>query len=183
MVELNHLIRDIGLLIKTPREFVYSFTYPADQQVEIAPYDPAVKKIGERLVTQMHDACPGLKIHFLGSAVLGIAGQRDIDLLAAADPSQFHRYIAGISSVLGPPSKRRRTFMEWQTNREGCAVELLLADPESPLLTGPLKTFRKIKSDPSLIGRYEKLKLSSNGVSIREYKRRRLAFFNMIDAI
>lgn len=103
--------RDLKLLWKTPIEYLYSFTYPDDKYVQILPYDPKVTEIGQQLVNKIQKIYPYLKVIFIGSAVLGIAGQRDIDLIIECDPKDFPLYIGGLVSVLGQPSKVKKALL------------------------------------------------------------------------
>ncbi len=179
--KLRILKRDIILLWKSPIEYIYSFTYPTDQYVNIKPYDPSVKAIGKILIDKVHAIYPLLKILFIGSAVLGIAGQKDIDLIIESDPKDFHLYIAGLVSVFGRPKKTKKNLVEWITTYKDCNVEALLIGKSNPIGQKSIQTFKRIQRNKNLIREYENLKLKSNGVSIREYKRRRIEFFNYVD--
>lgn len=177
------LRRDILLLWKSPREYLYSFTYPTDKYVSIKPYNPAVTRTGEKLVRMIHTFYPDLKINFIGSSVLGISGQKDIDLIIESPPKDFHLYLSGLISVLGEPVKRRKNLIEWDTKLEDCIIDVLLLDHSNPIGRKTIKTYERIKKNTAFLKQYEKLKLAADGVSLREYKRRRLEFFNMVDGL
>lgn len=174
--------RDLRLLWKSPIEYLYSFTYPHNKYVQIQAYDPKVTEIGKQLVNKIQKIYPYLKVIFIGSAVLGIAGQRDIDLIIVeCDPKDFPLYIGGLVSVLGQPVKVKSSFVEWIFNYKRCVVEALLIGKANPISRKTIQTFKRIQKNKNFLREYEKLKLKSNGVSLREYKRRRLEFFNYVD--
>jgi hypothetical protein len=51
----------------------------------------------------------------------------------------------------------------------------------NPISRNTIRTFKRIQKNKNFLREYEKLKIKSNGVSVREYKRRRLEFFNYVD--
>lgn len=180
---LKIFYRDLLIFWKTPREYLYSFTYPTNKYVSIKPYDPSVTHTGEKLVGKIHALYPDLKVNFIGSSVLGISGQKDIDFIIECNPKDFHLYLSGLISILGEPCKKRRTLIEWDTKVEGCTIDVLLLDQSNPIGQKTIRTYERIKRNKMFLTQYEKLKLDSNGVSVREYKRRRLKFFNFVDGL
>lgn len=179
--QLQTLRRDILLLWKTPREYLYSFTYPTDKYIHIKPYDPEVKHKGEELINKIHALYPALKVNFIGSSVLGISGQKDIDLIIESPPEDFHLYIKGLTSILGKPVKKRVGLIEWDTRIDNYIIDVLMMDHKNPIGRNTIRTHERIKKNKMFLKQYEKLKLSCNGTSLREYKRRRLEFFNYVD--
>lgn len=178
---LARLKRDLLLLWRSPIEYVYSFTYPSNKYVKIYPYDPKITKIGEDIIQQIHTYYPHLDVHFIGSAVFKIAGQRDIDLVIDCKPENFNQYLPGLITVLGSPTKIRTDHVEWTTHKDTCSVDVLLLDKNHPISRKTIEICERIGANEKYIRQYEKLKLSSNGVSYREYKRRRIEFFNKIN--
>ena len=172
--------REFKLLWENPREYLYSFTYSATKTVHIGSYDPEVTKLGERLVAQIKQNHPELDVRFLGSAALKIAGQRDIDILVGCNPDYFPRYEPALVTLFGPAQKKRKQFMEWHLEIDQCDVEILMVNPNSPMFKDPIKTCATLQQNPLLRAQYELLKRNSNGISVREYKKRRLVFFHQI---
>ncbi len=123
---------------------------------------------------------PELKVHFMGSAALRICGQKDLDYIIDCHPESFNLYISGLTSLLGQPKKNRPTFVEWETNQHNYHIDLLLMDPSNPVSIKTLKIFDIFISNQEILKQYEQLKMASNGVSIREYKRIRMEFFQKI---
>ena len=177
----NRLDRDIHLLFSSFREFVYSFTYSKDKKIKISPFDPTVRQTGLEIVQKIKNVLPDSTIHFTGSAVLGIAGQRDLDIYVESAPKDLKKNLEKLIPILGQATKIRAKFVEWHSIIDTCDVEVILADPQLPILRDPVHTFNLIKSNLAHIKEYEQLKLASNGVSEREYKRRKLEFFHRIE--
>lgn len=176
------LRRELSLLAKSPREYIYSYTFPTNKTIKIEKYNPRVTKLGESFIKKLRAKHPELKIYFVGSAVLKIAGQKDIDLFVVSKPKNFHIYLPTLCTLFGEPMKKRKNFIEWHLEKNGCSIEVLLIDPLNNIFRGPLKTFTILKNNQRLRREYERIKLKSNGVSVREYKKRRLEFFNRIMA-
>jgi hypothetical protein len=168
------------LLLNTPVEYLYSFTYSKKKTVRIQPFSKEVKKTGNVIRSKIQQTFPELNVHLIGSAELGIAGQRDVDLLIECPWKEFSKYKKSLELFFGPADKVRKKFIEWHFLKNNCSVEILLVDPTSRVFRGPVNTFAVLKSNPKYIEKYEEIKKVSNGSTIREYKRRRLAFFNAI---
>jgi predicted nucleotidyltransferase len=180
---LNVIKRDLKLLVESPREYLFSFTYPDDDKIVIRPYDPAVTKLGESLVEKIHKSSPNLKVYFYGSAALKVSGQRDVDIMVECLPRELPRYLPRLKKIFGEPTKKRREFVEWHRKMEGCSLDLMIINPNHIVFREILKVYEALKNDQNLLKKYEDLKIFCNGVSSREYKRRRLEFFHQMMAI
>lgn len=172
--------REMLLLTQTPKEYIYTFTYPANKRIKIEEYDPHVTQVGIKLIKKIQKKLPNLKVCFIGSAALQILGQKDIDLIAESSPKDLEKYLPSLFSILGQPAKKRRKFMEWHVKHDNCTIELIIADPSSNILKVSMATFQLLKNNKKLLRIYEQLKSDSDGLSIREYNKRKLLFFNKI---
>lgn len=174
------LKREIDLLWQTPINYLYSYKYPTNKKVIIKSYDPNTRVVGQKIVRKINNIFPELKTHLIGSAVLGIAGQKDVDLFIECDPRKISKYLPKFKKIFGNPLKIKKNFAEWRLSRKNCSVEILLINPNSNMFQMPVKTFKLIQKDKKLIKEYEQIKKKSNGLSLREYQKRRLVFFNRI---
>lgn len=172
------IVRDIGLLVKNPKEYLFSFTYSKVKKVKITPFDPQLHRYGKSLVAKIEKSFPKMRVNYFGSSALKIAGQRDIDLVIPCAISQVNRYTANITSLFGEPVKRRIRFSEWSFEKNNCDIQILVIDKNHPLAIKMQKTFDTLKNNNEYLKEYEAVKLSSKGVSEREYTRRRLKFFS-----
>lgn len=177
---VSRVRRDAKLLWVAPKAFLYSFTFPKDKYVQILPFDPDTKNIGVDLVRKIRAKHRDLQVHFVGSASLGIPGQKDIDLLAECQPKDFHKYLPALIEIFGNDYKRRAKFVEWHITYKGCDVQLMLIDPMHRTFRDIMEVSSLFKEDKALLEKYKQIKIDCNGESLREYKRRRLEFFNQI---
>lgn len=179
-VKLNLLRRDFFLLLDNPRDYLYTFTYSNVKKVNIYPYNHKVNKLGHSLTEKIHAKFPELSVYFLGSAKLGILGQRDIDLMASCQYKNFDTYLPYLTFLFGKPDKRRKKFVEWHFRKNRCDIELLLIDPSSHMFQSPLKIYELLNNNKRYLQEYIKIKQMSDGIPIREYNRKRMEFFNRI---
>ena len=178
--KMNIIKRDLNLIITTPISYLYSFTYNNSDKIQIRPFDPKIKKLGLTLINQIKVLYPDITILFQGSAALELPGQADIDLVIPCLPINFSKYYPGLRGILGQPSKIKTDFIEWHTSINKVNIELLLINPKIPMYTEPYKIYKIFTTFPDTVIQYKHLKLRCHGISTREYKRRRLYFFNQL---
>lgn len=174
---LASLSRDLYLLVTCPIEYLYSFTYSKEQVATIKPFDPITHRTGNELVKQIQQAEPKLKVYFVGSAALGIAGMKDIDLILATKKQNFTAFTPKLSKLLGKPEKEKEQFIEWKLQKNGCKVEVILLDPTSRMFRLQMEVHHKLMKSKPLREAYNHLKITANGVSVREYQRRKVTFY------
>lgn len=164
----------------TENEEKYLKTIPEDKIANIKPFDPRVRETGNKIVQIIKNKIPELEVLFMGASVLGIAGQNDIDLNVLSSPSEYKNYLSILIKLFGEPTKSNSNLIKWEFIRDGFEVELYLTDKNSPDLNRQIKTFNILKNNLTLAKEYENIKLESNGLSFREYMRRKFEFFNKI---
>jgi hypothetical protein len=171
------IMRDVMLLWKNPKEYLYSFTYSNTKKVAIYPFDISVQQFGEHLVKTIETKYPHMHVQIFGSTALGIAGQKDIDLMIYCSPKDLPAYTNQLATLFGPPIKQRNQFSEWSFEKDSYAIQIMIIDPGHPIAKKMHNTYEVLKKNHSYVREYEAIKVSSNGVSEREYTRRRLQFF------
>ena len=176
----NGILKDVILLLQSPKDYLYSFTYPTNRFVKIRPYKPSLQTTADKIINKIHKAAPNLKVYFVGSASFHISGQGDIDLVAKSKSKNFNKYLPVLTDIFGNPSKKRSKFIEWHFMYNKYNIELLLADPTSPNFKNELKIYKILKKNKKLLKEYEAIKKSLNGLPVREYIKRRMSFFNKI---
>lgn len=168
----------IQMLIQNQQK--YLATIPEDKIVHIRPYDSKVKDVGNSIVLKIKEAIPGLDVLFMGASALGIGGQNDIDLNILSVPAEYSKYIPVLEKLFGKPAKTNPNLVKWEFVQDGFEVELYLTDKNSPALLEQIKTFEILRDNQNLAKEYENIKLECNGLSFREYMRRKYEFFNKI---
>lgn len=175
------IFRDLRLLFESPREYLYSYTFSTKKKANIQAFNPKVRDYGRELVKKITIKYPKLTIFFMGSASFGIAGQNDIDLLIDCDPNDFSKYTPFLNSLFGKPDRVLEKELNWHIKKDGMDLEVMLIDPKHHVRNTLVTTYLSLKDSPELLKMYESLKLSSNGISQREYKKRRIEFFNWVE--
>jgi len=163
----------------TENQEKYLRKIPEGGVIKIKPWDPEVKRAAEGLIAKIKSAEPGLGVLWMGASALGIAGQNDIDMYICSQAEDFWKHLARLKEVLGEPVAGI-SIMKWEMDIDGFGVELYLTDPSTPSMLEQIKVFEILKNDAVLLKEYEKIKLEANGVSFREYMRRKYKFFNRI---
>src|SRR3989344_6875430 len=164
----------------TPNQEKYLQTIPDYKLAKIKPFDPKVQEVGNAIVQKIKEVLPDLEVLFMGASALGIAGQNDIDLNVLSTPTEYPKYLPLLEELFGKPTKANPNLVKWEFVEGGFEVELYLTDKDSTSLREQIKTFEILRDDTGLAKEYEKIKLESDGLSFREYMRRKYEFFNKI---
>lgn len=164
----------------TENEEKYLKTIPEDKMANVRSFDPKVRVVGNKIVQNINNKIPELEVLFMGASALGIAGQNDIDLNILSTPNKYKNYLPPLIQMFGKPAKTNPNLVKWEFIKDGFEVELYLTDKDSPELQRQIKTFNILKNNQALAKEYEDIKLRSNGLSFREYMRRKFEFFNKI---
>ena len=153
---------------------------PVDKKVYIHSFDPKVKKIAEDLVALIKNTYPHLEVKHMGASALEISGQNDIDVYAFSDPSDFEKYLSGLINLFGEPLHKHETFIEWKFSKNGFDIEFYLTSPDSETMRKQIAVFEILKNNKDLLKEYEKLKVSMNGKSFKEYQEKKYEFYHKI---
>ena len=112
---------------------------------------------------------------------MGISGQDEIDVYIPVAPSKFNKLIPSLTQLFGEPRSHypleRARFV---TIENGKHVDVFLINKDSDGWLNGLKFEKYLKSHPKALEAYRKLKESGNGLSTREYYRRKIEFINQI---
>lgn len=163
----------------TPNQEKYLLTIPENKRVKIFPYNPKVEIIAEEIIKKIHEIYPQLEVAHIGAAALEIAGQNDLDINILSKPKDYDKYLPGLTKLFGKPAIKG-TSIKWSFDKEGFEIEVYLTDKESPELQEQLRIFNLLKNNPKLLAKYEELKKSCDGISFREYQKRKYEFYNRI---
>ena len=157
----------------------YLLTIPDDILVRIKDFDSMIYDISSKLIKKIKDTT-GLGVGFWGASALGIAGQNDIDLNILSEPAEYYIYLPKLKELFGEPKKEIPSLVKWEFNQDGFDVELYLTNKNSLQLAEQRRVYEILKSNQELYSDYEKLKRESDGISFRDYMRRKYEFFNKI---
>lgn len=146
------------------------------KKVSIHPFYPEAKTLGESIVKKIKNHFPDLEVLVMGSVALKIAGQKDIDIYALANPKDFNKYLLTFEKLFGGPKHTHKTFTEWGSKKNGFKIEVYLTEPPKQ----QIRVFEILKSDKELLKEYENLKLKFDGKSFRSYQKAKYEFYNRI---
>ncbi|MFZ1074833.1 MAG: hypothetical protein WAN50_00445 [Minisyncoccia bacterium] len=149
--------------------------------VHVAPFDPGTQKTAASIMSQVRQAIPTAKIFYFGSSALGIAGENDIDL-GVIDAGEYGSCGRMLQGIFGEPIKvdEKQNTIRWEFVRSGFTIELFLSDVLAGRILEHINTHERLVTDENLRNAYEKLKQAADGLSKREYMKRKLEFFNTL---
>jgi GrpB-like predicted nucleotidyltransferase (UPF0157 family) len=148
--------------------------------VVIQPWDSKTEPVAKKLMDDMRPAVPDLEVFHTGAAALNISGKNDLDFSILGVPEDFDNYLPALIKVLGEPQKRGRENVRWEIIRDGFPVDVHLTDKDSLGWKEHKKIFELLRDNSQILEEYQILKEQSNGVSLREYQRRKYEFYNRI---
>ncbi len=150
--------------------------------VVIVPYDPSVnekfKKIREKIQLKL-----GRKTAVLhrGASGFGISGQDEMDVYIPVPGDRFDYFVTHLTELFGKPGSfyplERAKF---ETKVDGKLITVFLMNESSVAWINGIKFDEYLKSHPLSLEEYRKLKEQGNGLSTRQYYRRKLEFINRI---
>ncbi len=153
-----------------------------DSKIKIAPFDPSCyekfKKVKAIIKAKLGKAT---KVEHRGATRLGISGQDEIDVYVPVPPEAFDEYLKYLKELFGEPRSHyalgRARFVTFE---EGKHVDVFLINEEHADWLKSAKFESYLLSHPEALEEYKKLKEAGDGLSVREYYRRKLEFINGI---
>lgn len=151
-----------------------------NKKVYIYPFDPKLIETAEEIIKTINNIYPNLEIKHMGASALKISGQNDLDIYAFSNPTNFGKYLPGLTKILGEPIRKHETFIEWGFDKYGFSVQFYLTQKDSLTMQKQIKVFEILKNNPDLLKEYENLKSSLNGKSFKEYQVKKYEFYHKI---
>lgn len=164
----------------TESEERYLQTIPESSMVQVKPWDPKAAQIARELIEKIRASAPELEVFWSGALALEISGQNDIDLSILGDPKDFNKYLPKLIEILGEPQKKNEESIMWRTTIEEFKLDTYLGDKNSETIKFHKKIFGLLRDNPNLLEEYRSLKEAANGMSLREYQRRKYEFYHKI---
>lgn len=151
-------------------------------KITIIPFDPTAeekfKKVKEKVQGVLGKKLP---VEHHGATSLGISGQDEIDIYIPVPSSEFNSRIRHLRDIFGKPRSlyplQRARFV---TEEDGKHIDVFLINANHNDW-GNLNRFESyLRSHPEALEDYRRLKENGDGLSGREYYRRKTEFFNEI---
>lgn len=153
-----------------------------NNHIKIIPYDIKTKNVFNTIKQEIlsflgEDA----EVLHKGATNMGISGKGDIDVYIPVEPSDFDQKYIKIKNIYGEPgSFYPLERVRWNKEVEGIEVEIFLINKTHPGWTESVLFEDYLNSHPEALNDYRSLKENAEGVSTREYYRRKLEFMNKI---
>lgn len=152
--------------------------------IMIVPFDPTAQQTFEQVRETVRAALgTGARVEHHGATSLGISGQDEIDVYVPVPPEAFDLTVNRLRAVFGEPGShyplRRAHFVTFVDGKHVDVFVINEADEGWHLLNA----FEAcLHADPALLEAYRLLKESGQGLSGREYYRRKIEFINAVVA-
>lgn len=166
----------------TPEQTAWIAHLSDTDTIRIIPYDAraqeifeqvrekVIRKIGTRYAVEHH-----------GATMLGISGQDEIDVYIPVSEEEFDALVEKMRRAFGEPKslypKKRARFAFRELGKR---VDVFPINRESTDWKNLVAFEKHLQENPEALERYRALKESGNGLSIREYYRRKISFLNEI---
>lgn len=150
---------------------------------KIAAFNPDTQRVAKELTEKLKTVLPKARVIYFGSSALGIAGENDIDL-GVIDANEFNSGAKKLKDLYGEPVKidEKHEVMRWEFEKNGFIVELFLSNALAGRHAEHVKNHERLAKDENLRKIYKDLKISCEGLSKREYMKKKLEFFNAMNA-
>ncbi len=150
--------------------------------ITVVPFDPSSEEKFEKVKAMVHtELGPEITFEHRGASSLGISGQDEIDTYIPVDPKEFDAHIVKLTKVFGEPRKvyplDRAHFI---TKVDGKRIDIYLINREASSWLDGVRFEVYLKTHPEDLERYKVLKEKGNGLSVREYYKRKIEFINGI---
>ena len=153
-----------------------------ERKIVIVPFDPTAEHKFQ-IVKRKIQKVLGLHIpvEHCGATSLGISGQDEIDIYIPIPPDSFHSLIDPLKTLFGEPKSlyplERARF---STDELGKHIDVFLINNEHVGWLNGVIFEKYLKSHPQALEEYRQLKENGNGLSVREYYRRKIEFINEV---
>ena len=153
-----------------------------EKKIVIKPYDPSCIKKFERIKSNIQNFLrEDIEIRHCGATSLGISGQDEIDVYIPVIKKKFNNYIPKLTQLFGEPrSYYPLERARFTTEVDKKHVDVFLINSEDKGWINSVKFENYLRNNPESLKRYKKLKEDGDGLSVREYYRRKIEFINEI---
>lgn len=153
-----------------------------DSKIKIVPFDPTSQEKFEKIKSIIQAKLgESIKVEHHGASRFGISGQDEIDIYVPVSERQFDEYLEPLTELFGKPRSHypleRARFI---TTIEEKHIDVFLINETGGGWLECLMFEERLKSEPTILDKYRKLKENGNGLSVREYYRNKIEFINSV---
>lgn len=153
-----------------------------ESKILIVPFDPTseekFKKIKLLIQSRLGE---NIRVEHHGASSLRISGQDEIDIYVPVPLKDFDNLLMSLTALFGKPRshypKERARFVTFEEEKH---IDVFLTNEESENWLNHIKFENYLRINPKALKEYRILKESCNGLSTREYYRKKIEFINSI---
>ncbi len=166
----------------TPEQEIWLTHLSNTNSTKIYPFDPSSSKKFEKLKEQIQILIgTDIGVVHRGSTSLGISDQGELDVYIPVAPEKFDSLLTSIERLFGKPTSlyplERARFV---TSVDGTKAEVFVINIEGRGWIDGCRFEKYLKENAEALEAYRKLKEDGQGLSTREYYRRKIEFLNDI---
>ena len=151
------------------------------EKVKIVSYNPKTKEVFNEVKKEIKRILGNTEVVHCGSTALGVPGQGEVDLYIPIDENSFNKYLDKLMSHFGKAGSiyplRRARFVKYL---HGIKVEIFLINKEIDDWKDCVKYENYLKNHPRALEEYVRIKEKANGLTVQDYYRKKIDFFNKI---
>lgn len=150
--------------------------------ISIVPFDATAEEKFRKVKMKIQEALgAGTRVEHHGATSLGISGQDEIDVYIPVSPTGFDSTVASLKALFGEPRSyypaKRARFV---TEEAGKHIDIFPINQESSDWKNLVQFETYLLEHFEKLDEYRELKESGNGLSVREYYRRKTLFINEV---
>ncbi|MDD2822746.1 MAG: GrpB family protein [Candidatus Daviesbacteria bacterium] len=150
--------------------------------ITIVPFDPTAEQKYQKIKQKIQDILgKDIPVEHRGATSLGISGQNEIDIYIPISPAKFNSLIKPLSNIFGQPrSLYPLERVRFVTEEDGKHIDIFLINKKHNGWINGIKFENYLRVNSKKLDEYRKLKENGNGISVREYYKRKIEFINLI---
>lgn len=151
-------------------------------KIKIVPFDPTAEAKFQKVKQKIQDSLgKDISVFHRGASSLGISGQDEIDIYVPVPPAKFNSSVEPLKEIFDEPvSHYPLERVHFVTEVDGKHIDIFLINNKCEGWVNGVKFENYIRSHPDTLEAYRKLKEDGNGLSGKEYYKRKIEFFNQI---
>lgn len=153
----------------------------SDRIINIVPYDTKAEEFFNIVKKKIFSVLGNdVKVEHGGSTIFRISGQDEVDVSVVADKEKFSEYIPKLETIFGPVRSHYSDRARFEVREGDKKIDIKIIDANHPnYIEG--KIFEKyLRTHPKDLERYRIMKEECNGLTAKEYQRRKTEFANDI---
>ena len=147
--------------------------------VPFDPWDPQTKVVAGQLLADLEQILDGLNVELrhMGSTALEIPGKNEVEVYVFPAVGFWDRVTETLSGKYGEPGYRDTDFIRYDTQLDGCAIELIQVRGEIGKINRAV--YKYLAANPSVCDEYIGVK-RQYCFSKREYQKHKDQFFEQL---